>query len=103
MASAANNGYLAAFAAHHSVGGSARPITLACRYTDNSASTSDAADADEVGAGAPSMASSTSNGPARAFFAGGGCGVLAGGFDGSNRASSIAHCLVASSPVSDAS
>ena len=35
----------AAFAAHHSVGGSARLITSACRYTDNSASTSDAADA----------------------------------------------------------
>jgi len=47
--------------------------------------------------GAPSMASSTSNGPARAFFGGGSCGVLAGGFDGSNRASSIAHCLIASS------
>ena len=61
------------------------------------ASTSDAADADEVGASAPSMASSTSNGPARAFFASSGCGVLAGGFDGSNRASSIPHCLIASS------
>jgi len=46
---------MAAFAAHHSVGGSARLITSACRYTDNSASTSDAADADEVGAGAPSI------------------------------------------------
>jgi len=33
------------------------------------------------------MASSTSDGSARAFFAGGGCGVLAGGFDGSYRAS----------------
>jgi len=58
--------YLAAFAAHHSVGGSVRPITSACRYADNSASTSGAADADEVGAGAPSMASSTSNGRASA-------------------------------------
>jgi len=50
--------------------------------------------------GAPSMASTTSNGPARAFFGGGGCGVLAGEFDGSNRASStssIPHCLIASS------
>jgi len=85
LASAANNGYLAAFAAHHSVGGSARLITSACRYTDDSASTSDAADADEVGAGTPSIwrQSSMSNGPARAFVAGGGCGVLAGGFDGS--------------------
>ena len=42
----------AAFAAHHSVGGSARLITSACRYTDNSASTSDAVDA---GTGAPSI------------------------------------------------
>jgi len=35
---------------HHSVGDSARLITSACRYADNSASTSDVADADEVGA-----------------------------------------------------
>jgi len=40
-------------------------------------------------------------GPARAFFVGGVCGVLAGGIDGSNRASSIAHCLITSSSVSD--
>jgi len=76
---------------------SARPIRSACGYADNSASTSDAADADQVGAGAPSMASSTYNRPVRAFFAGGGCGVLAGGFHSSNRDSSIAHCLIASS------
>jgi len=98
LASAANNGYLAAFAAHHSV------IDRKLRPADTRTIQHPPvmrlmrkrwALVHQYGVEHVQW-------PVHAFFAGGGCGVLAGGFDGSNCASSIAHCLIGSSSVSDA-